>query len=157
MARLNEVDEQLREAFEQRRRLADRIERCSLALRGLGYQFDHRRGRYRGLPTLAWLDEPADGNDAGSTQVEASAPGCAPPPRILGGAALRRMAEEILQAVDVSVSPAELVELLALAGVGVAGRPSRTLTNALRVSLARGDVERTGRGRYRWNPSRVVT
>jgi hypothetical protein len=150
MARSSELDDHLREVFELRRRLADRIERCSLALRGLGYQFDDRRGRYRGLPPLAWQDDQDDQDDErGLPSDESSSSG-------LTGAALRRRAEQILRVVEVPVTPAELVELLALEGVAVRGRPSHTLTNALRVSLARGDVERCGRGRYRWVPSRAV-
>ena len=158
MARLSELDEHLRETFEQRRRLVDRIERCSVALRGLGHQFDHRRGRYRGFPRLAWLEDAGDRIDAASPQAEVSHSASADPaPNCLSGAALRHKAEEILRVVEVSVTPAELIELLALDGIVVAGRPSQTLTNALRVSLARGDVERTGRGRYRCVPSGRAT
>jgi hypothetical protein len=166
-ARLGELDESLRDTFEQRRRLVDRIERCTRALRGSGHQFDERRGRYRGMRRVAWRDEQDQlveealgvgrAGSIGATSVASTAASSGTQPTALTGASLRRRAEELLQVLEVPVSPAELVELLALEGIAVPGRPSQTLTNALRVSLARGDVERCGRGRYRWAPSNAVT
>jgi len=174
---LSELDALLRETFEQRRRLTDRIERCAIALRGLGHQFDERRERYRGMRRVAWRDEqdeliaerlrvvgastnPASANPASTNGVSTSGgspSGCpGTHPTVLTGASLRRKAEELLRVLEVPVTPAELVDLLRLDGITVAGRPSQTLTNALRVSTARGDVERTGRGRYRWVPSRAA-
>ena len=145
------LDELLRETFEQRRRLVDRVERCSLALRGLGYQFDDRRERYRGFPQWPRLEGEVPSTDEGPPVVGTTAStGSSPLPAALTGAALRGRAEEILRVIGEPVTPAELVEILALQGFAVAGRPSHTLANALRVSLARGEVERTGRGRYRW-------
>jgi hypothetical protein len=42
----------------------------------------------------------------------------------------------------------DLIGMLAADGIAVAGRPSKTISDALRWEVARGRVTRVGRGRY---------
>ena len=46
------------------------------------------------------------------------------------------------------LTTARLVELVEAEGFAFSGRPSKAVADALRWEIARGRVERTGRGRY---------
>ena len=75
------------------------------------------------------------------------------PPRVLRATELRYVLTRILQLNGPS-SVADVVAELHRWGFIVAGRPSKTVSDALRWEIGRGRVFRTGRGRYRagWAP-----
>jgi hypothetical protein len=56
---------------------------------------------------------------------------------------------DLLCAMGRPVSVRELTRLLAAHGFTTSGRPSQTISNALRTAIADGDVERVARGSYR--------
>ena len=76
-----------------------------------------------------------------------------PPPLLLRATELRYVLTRILQLRGPSTI-AEVVAELHRWGFTVAGRPSKTVSDALRWEIGRGRVFRVGRGRYRegWAP-----
>lgn len=74
-------------------------------------------------------------------------------PRILRGTDLRYVLTRILQLYG-PCSVSELVSRLHSWGFAVEGRPSKTVSDALRWEIAHGRVCRRGRGRYlsAWAP-----
>jgi len=62
--------------------------------------------------------------------------------------ALRREAVALVLAADMPLDLSEIQRLLGLLGVTIAGRPSQTLSNALRPSVASGRLVRLQRGCY---------
>lgn len=73
--------------------------------------------------------------------------------RLLRGIELRYVLVRVLQVVGPCTVP-ELLAVLRYWGFTVAGRPSKTVSDALRWERQRGRVGRSGRGRYRlgWMP-----
>lgn len=86
-------------------------------------------------PPRAWWDPPP------------MPPADPPPPLILRGTLLRYALIRLLQLNSPSTIP-ELVAGLQTWGFAVEGRPSKTVSDALRWELRRGRVEQRGRGSY---------
>lgn len=74
-------------------------------------------------------------------------PPAAPPPLILRGTVLRYVLIYLLRLQSPRTIP-ELITGFQQWGFAVEGRPSKTVSDALRWELRRGRVERRGRGRY---------
>ena len=129
---LERLDLELGSLLERRRHVTDRIEATTLALTG----------------TARILPVPSTSADTdGPTE-------CAQPDRSsLSGRELRRLAVGLVFAADKPLDLDEIRRLLALQGLAIAGRPSQTLSNALRPAVARGKLIRLAPGTYA--PARV--
>lgn len=66
----------------------------------------------------------------------------------LSGIDLRYLLTLILRGAGRPLTVAELIRAVERAGFAVHGRPSKTISDALRWEIARGRVERLGRGVY---------
>jgi hypothetical protein len=136
---LTDTDRELDELVARRRALAARIEACTLAIAGTGWiEAGASRPRRQRLPGRRVRPVP--------DPMPAVHPGESAP---LSGHPLRLAVDALLQAIGRALDLREVERLLRLQGVVVAGRPSQTLTNALRPALADGSIVRVGRGRYR--------
>ncbi len=148
---LEETDRELASTLARRRLLIERIDACTLALAGT-------RGLGRRCLPLTSSDARvvrafAGSEDAGRLPALAASEDAEAAGEGLSGQALCRAVVDLVMAVDMPVELAEMQRLLALQGVTVAGRPSQTLSNALRHALATGELVRPHRGWYAPGPA----
>jgi hypothetical protein len=135
MAALDEADARLRAATEDRLAAVDRVRRANRALVGSGQVIDPETGaviQYLRRRSDAVVDplpprEPLDPIEPGD---------------------LRDLLVDLLRVVDRPMKVAELVRLVAIHGFVPAGRPSRAVSNAMRVEMDAGQVCRVRRGWY---------
>lgn len=133
---LADADERLRTAARDRRDARHRLRACDRALIGTGEVVDPRTG---GRRQYAFVDGgmTPDPVDQSGADVE------------LSGVELRDALVELLVITGTPLSVKELHRLLVAHGVKVPGRPTQVISNALRVEVGRGRVERVGWGAYR--------
>jgi hypothetical protein len=67
---------------------------------------------------------------------------------VLGSRALRYLVTVILHDVGRSMTVPEVVVAIESLGLRIPGRPSKTVSDALRWEIRKGRIRRNGRGRY---------
>jgi hypothetical protein len=140
-AALDDADARLRQAAIDRMAAADRIRLANRALAGHGRIIDAHGNevqylRRRTLQAREPVVEP-EGLD------------------VLRGEALRDALVDLLVTIGTPVTVNDLHRFLVAHGFTVAGRPSRTISNALGVEVRAGTVRRVARGRYEAVPALV--
>jgi hypothetical protein len=133
------TDRELDELVARRLALAARVEACTVAIAGTGWIEAGRgaslRQRLPGRRAQPVPDPMPSDEDRDAT--------------LLSGHPLRLEIEALLRSVRRPLGLREIERLLRFGGVVVAGRPSQTLTNALRPARADGSIVRVARGHYR--------
>ena len=124
IAELWGVDREVERLLRRRHEVVADLRRCRDALGGIGNKWLRR------------IPMPSD--------VDAEPEGTAP----IAGSDLREMLVELLRSAERPLSLSELYRALLARGRRVAGRPSHTLSNALRTAVRYGDARRTRLGVY---------
>jgi hypothetical protein len=127
---LAEADDELRRAADARLAAMARLRACNRALVGTGQVAGQQYLLRRSDAVEDPLPDPAT--------LE-----------VVEREELRELLVDLLCAMGRPVSVRELTRLLAAHGFTTSGRPSQTISNALRTAIADGDVERVARGSYR--------
>lgn len=166
------IDERVGRLLAERRALVERIESCTRAIVGTRRIVDPATGRtYQlGWPRGDQWPDPLPGSAPGSVPgpvLGAAQKGSGAGP-LLAGRDLRDLLVELLEAfapgTESSVggepdalhagaprpglSAKDLARLVLLSGVRIEGYPPKTVANALRPALQRGEIRRIGRARY---------
>jgi hypothetical protein len=134
-AALADADDRLRAAADDRLAAANRIRACNRALVGTGQVIDRRTGA-----STQYLVRRSDSfEDPLPDPAELE---------VVAGEELRDIVVGLLQTLSRPVTVAELVRLVAAHGFRPSGRPSQSISNALRVEMRWSTVKRVARGTY---------
>jgi hypothetical protein len=134
-AALADADARLRAAADDRLAAAARIRACNRALVGTGLAADPRTG-----DVVQYLRRRSDSFE--DPLVDPSTL------EVLEGEELRDAVVGLLETLSRPATVAELARLLAAHGFRPRGRPSQSISNALRVEMRWSTVERVARGTY---------
>lgn len=119
------LDEQVQTLTFRRLEIVEELRRCRDAFGRYGYRFDGGR-----IPLPAEVNAVPEGT------------------HVVAGLELREMVTHLLRESDRPLTLSEIHRGLLACGLNTAGRPSKTLSDALRAEVKAGRVVRTRRGTY---------